>query len=103
MSTLDEQLASTVLQGSVLLKLDVQGYEAQVLEGAANTLARVDYVLLESSFRPLYDGENTFLELLRMLATRGFEFSHPLGWLEDPHTDEILQMDALFIRSRGDG
>ena len=99
MSTLDEQLGSAILKGPVLLKLDVQGFEPQVLEGASNTLSKVDYVLLESSFHPLYEGEKTFVEILSMMAARGFEFSRPLGWLEDPRNDEILQMDALFMRS----
>ena len=101
MSTLDEQIGSSILKGPVLLKLDVQGFEPQVLEGAPVTLPKIDYVLLESSFRPLYEGEQTFVEITRMMAARGFQFSHPLGWLEDPRNDEILQIDALFVRSRG--
>ncbi len=84
-----------------MLKLDVQGFEPQVLQGASDTLLNVDYVLLESSFRPLYDGEKTFIDILNMLSDRGFEFSRPVGWLEDPRNDEILQMDALFVRSSG--
>jgi FkbM family methyltransferase len=101
MSTLDEQMVSADIKGPVLLKLDVQGFEPQVLEGATATLAKVDYVLLEASFRPLYEGEKTFVEIDRMMAARGFHFSRPMGWLEDPKTGDILQMDALFVRFRG--
>jgi FkbM family methyltransferase len=97
-STLDRELHSVLLQGCTLLKLDVQGYEARVLEGAAETLGRVDLVLLETSFRPLYEGERTFMEVVRMMDVRGFEFLRPAGWLEDPRTGEALQMDALFAR-----
>jgi FkbM family methyltransferase len=101
MSTLDQQMGSAVFRGPVLLKLDVQGFESEVLEGASDTLLKVDYVVVESSFRPLYEGEKTFVEILKMLGDRGYEFLRPLGWLEDPRNDEILQMDALFVRSSG--
>jgi FkbM family methyltransferase len=98
-STLDSELRALPLRSPVLLKLDVQGYEAHVLEGATETLKRVDYVLLEASFRPLYEGEKTFMEIAWMMEDRGFEFLRPIAWLADPHNDEVLQMDALFARS----
>jgi FkbM family methyltransferase len=100
-STLDRELESVSLENPVLLKLDVQGYEPQVLNGATETLKRVDYVLLETSFRPLYEGEKTFTEIARTMEERGFEFLRPVAWLSDPHNGEVLQMDALFARAAG--
>jgi FkbM family methyltransferase len=100
-STLDRELKSVPLEDPILLKLDVQGYEAQVLEGATETLKKVDYVLLEASFRPLYEGEETFMEIARMMEDLGFEFLRPIAWLSDPHNGEVLQMDALFARAAG--
>jgi len=100
-STLDRELESVSLENPVLLKLDVQGYEPQVLNGASETLKRVDYVLLEASFRPLYEGEKTFIEIARMMEDRGFEFLRPVAWLLNPHNGEVLQMDALFARAAG--
>ena len=82
-----------------MLKLDVQGYEPQVLEGATETLKRVNYVLLEASFRPLYEGEGVFMEIARVMEGRGFDFLRPVDWLIDPRNGEILQMDALFVKS----
>ncbi len=100
-STLDRELESVSLENPVLLKLDVQGYEPQVLNGATETLKRVDYVILEASFRPLYEGEKVFIEIARMMEDRGFEFLRPVAWLSDPHNGEVLQMDALFARAAG--
>jgi FkbM family methyltransferase len=82
----------------ILMKLDVQGYESWVLRGATEVLRIVDYVLLEASFRPLYDGERTFNELLPIMGSLGFRFLRPVDWLQDPKTGEVLQMDALFAR-----
>jgi FkbM family methyltransferase len=95
---LDTLLAGIDLVPPVLLKLDLQGYERQALEGAPNTLQRVDFLLLETAFRPLYEGEALFGELYEFLRTRGFTFLRPLDVLPDA-TGEIIQMDALFART----
>jgi FkbM family methyltransferase len=80
----------------VLLKLDVQGYEPEALRGAAGILGDIDYVLMETSFRPLYEGEQTFSEMLLLMESFGFQFLRPVDWLEDRRTGEVMQMDALF-------
>jgi FkbM family methyltransferase len=98
-STLDLQMKSMSLERPVLLKLDVQGYEPQVLEGATETLNKVDYVLLEASFRPMYEGERTFMDIAKTMQDHGFEFLRPVDWLRDPHNGEVLQIDALFMKS----
>ena len=59
-STLDAVLDTVEFSPPVLLKVDVQGYEGHVLRGAEETLRRVDYVILEASFRPMYEGELLF-------------------------------------------
>jgi FkbM family methyltransferase len=100
-STLDVEMKSIPLESPALLKLDVQGYEPQVLEGGIETLKRVDYVLLEASFRPLYEGEKTFMEIARTMEEHGFYFLRPIAWLNDPRSGEVLQADALFARRRG--
>jgi FkbM family methyltransferase len=102
MSTLDDELGDIDLAPPVLLKLDVQGYEAPVLHGAARALARVDHVLLETSFKPMYEGEAVFMDVARLMDAAGFEFLRPVDWLADPRTGEILQADVLFApRRRG--
>ena len=98
MSTLDTVFAGKALAPPVLLKLDVQGYEAKVIEGGKATLARTRWVVAETSLRPLYEGEPLFLDLVRMMNEYGFRFLRPVGWLSDPRNGEVLQLDALFER-----
>ena len=88
------------LEPPVLLKLDVQGYEATTLRGGLETLKRLDYVILEASFKPMYEGEMLFMDIVHLMASYGFHFLRPVGWLSHPETDEFLQMDALFNRRR---
>ena len=98
-TTLDEALGGVEMKGPVLLKLDVQGYEAQTLRGGTELLRRVDWVVVEASLKPLYKGELLFMDLVELLRSLGFSFLRPVGFLADPRTDEILQIDALFGHS----
>lgn len=97
---LDRVLAGERLARPVLLKVDTQGYEAEVLAGATAVLDQLDYVVLETSFTPLYDGERPFREMLAVMESIDFEFARPVGSLRDPGTGEYLQVDALFRRGR---
>jgi len=96
LTTLDAVFDDIDLEPPVLLKLDVQGYEAKTLAGATRTLARCDFVVLEASFKPMYQGEVPFTEILEIMKQKDFEFLRPVGCLSHPKTGEILQIDALF-------
>lgn len=98
-STLDRVFEGVELERPVMIKFDVQGYEARVLRGGEKTLRRADYVVMEVSFKPMYEGETPFMEMARLMEDRGFRFERPVGWLTDPETGEILQMDALFTQA----
>lgn len=96
--TLDNVYAGVDLQSPIFLKLDVQGYEERVLRGGTVFLERVDYVLVELSFEPLYVGEMSAHAMLILMADLGFEFTQPVSFLQDPRNGKYLQIDALFAR-----
>ena len=98
-TTLDDALAAVEMESPVLLKLDVQGYEAQTLRGGTDLLRRVQWVIAEASLKPMYEGEALFMDLVEIMRTSGFSFLRPVGFLTNPKTGEILQIDALFGRN----
>ena len=81
-----------------LLKIDVQGYELQVLAGATRCLAKVQLVQLELSLQPLYANQGLWLELIEAMEQRGYQpwAVHPAFC--DPRTGQVLQVDGLFAR-----
>jgi len=81
------------------LKIDTQGTEKNVLLGASRVLEQVNSVELELSLVSLYKGQTLMPEMYEMMADLGFQ----CVWLErgftDPASNDILQMDGLFLRS----
>lgn len=89
-------------QNSVLLKIDTQGFEKRVLDGAKNALRHIDTVQLEMSLVPLYQGEALFTELYRMLAARGYQLVAVEQGFADELTGQLLQVDGTFHRFNSD-
>jgi len=83
-----------------LLKIDVQGAEAQVIEGASKMLERVDLIWMEVSFKPLYDGSDTLEGMNRLCNRQGFVLTHLEEGFRSSSTGELLQADVLFIRDK---
>lgn len=83
---------------SILLKVDTQGYEMQVLQGAEELLARVSGLQLELSLTPLYEGQALFLDIIEWLAQRGFSMWSVIPGFTDPRTGRMLQMDGIFYK-----
>ena len=92
---LDEFVESIQFVRPSLLKLDVQGYEKQVLEGAIENMKHIDYLLFETSFVQLYKNELLFNDMHEYVTNLGFEFIAPLGFLRG-NNSQILQMDVLY-------
>lgn len=95
---LDTFIFKTLLPQPVLLKMDVQGFEMEVLIGGKEFLKKVDYVLLETSFTAMYEKEPLFDDLHTFLKIEGFELLVPLDFLRA--NGKILQMDVLYKRKK---
>ena len=80
------------------LKIDTQGYEWQVLDGAGAILPRMSGVLCELSLVPLYDGQRLWLELIQRLEDEGFTLWSIYKGFTDPRDGRTLQVDAAFFR-----
>lgn len=79
--TLVNLFKSLVIKGVTLLKLDVQGFEMEVLKGGANTIkTHINYIIVEANFVKLYENQPTFTELNRYLNELGFELKTMLDF-----------------------
>ncbi len=99
MRTLDSLITELDPKGKTLLKLDVQGYELEVLEGGRACLRTVDRVLVEVSLVPLYAGSPQAEEVISFLLASGFALERRMAELRHPATGEVLQADLLMTRT----
>lgn len=84
-----------------LLKLDVQGYELEVLKGAEATLGGVEAIIAEVNFLDIHIGVPLFHELAAWLHQRGFVAHDICGLTRRPLDDALWQADMLFVRAIG--
>jgi len=95
---LDEILAPQALNRPCLLKLDVQGYELEVLRGADGLLESLDELLIECSFIELYEGQPLAGEVVASCLERGYWLSGIFSIVRGAR-GRPLQADFLFARS----
>lgn len=83
----------------IFLKVDTQGYDRKVLEGAGSTLERTVAVQCELAFNPLYVGAtNEWRSTVRWLEIRGFALSGIYSIASDD-ASVLQEADGLFVRS----
>lgn len=99
-STIDKQLEILGLRPQeTMLKLDVQGFEVEVLKGASQSLSKIPLCYLEASITPLYEGEISFLPILIELSKFGHEVIDVYRGIKAKN-GQLLQLDILTRLSK---
>ncbi len=94
-----DDLLEDVDSGPYYLKIDVQGAERMVLEGAVHSLSTsIVGVQLEMSLAVLYGDQPSAHELDTTLRALGFECWDILPGFRDPNTLRMLQYDGIYFR-----
>lgn len=83
---------------NILLKIDVQGYELNVLKGSIKTLHKTKVVIIETGIKNLYDGQSFFEEVYYFMKKSGFYYAGNYDQLKNPKNGEVLQVDAIFVK-----
>jgi FkbM family methyltransferase len=99
LDTLDNVASNFCLQEPILAKIDVQGFEDKVIAGGQETIMKCHFVILETSFDTLYEGQPLFHDIYNLIVNMGFKYAGSIGTLVDPKTLGCLQSDSLFVRN----
>lgn len=107
MRTVDEIVAQEFAgRCPALLKLDVQGYELEVLKGAESSLSGIEVLLLEINFLDIHRSVPLHAEVTAWLAARGWVAYDICGLNRRPLDSALWQADFVFApsnsRLRGD-
>ena len=95
-----DDVAAGYLQGSnaAMLKIDTQGFEWEVLDGAMQTLGKLAAVQLELSLVPLYGGQRLWRDYVDRMERLDFQLYFAYPAFADTHTGQTLQWDGMFVR-----
>ena len=98
-STLDEIFLNEKFSHPILIKMDVQGYELEVLKGANDLLKKTDYLLLEVSENEMYQNQPTEKIIVEYLKNFNFEIYRSNKWLKIQNTN-FNQRDIIFQKKK---
>jgi FkbM family methyltransferase len=96
-TTVDLYVRQQHMKQIYLMKIDVQGYEMNVLRGAEQTLPIVDHIFVEAGIQRLYEGAPRFSDVFEFLTARGFHLMSLRTWHRGNHM--LMETDMLFRRN----
>jgi FkbM family methyltransferase len=96
---LDDVIQKADLEGNVLLKIDVQGYEDKVIEGGKDTIQKVSVVIIEFSYEPVYEGQWLFDQTYRYFTDNGFKYAGVVDQARSSRNGIPIYGDAIFVKS----
>lgn len=93
---LDDMAAVLPVAEPMLAKIDVQGYEREVLRGGERLLRRAQTIIIESSLETLYEAQPLFNEVHQLMVGLGFRYAGNFDQVSSPIDGRILQVDCIY-------
>ena len=99
--TIDSLIEDNKIQPPYLLKVDVQGAELDVLEGAQKCLKDAEVIILEVSMFTFMKNAPDFTDVIIYMKSLGFvAYDILLGW-NRPLDNALGQIDIVFVKKNG--
>jgi FkbM family methyltransferase len=100
--TIDDYLVTRIpdfKKRNILLKMDTQGYDLKVFEGASSVIQHIDCILSEVSLIPIYSGMPHYLDSLRKYEENGFNVTgiYPISRKSDL---SVIEMDCFMVNTK---
>jgi len=97
-TTIDDELKERKLKGPYLLKLDTHGYELPIFDGAKNTIAHANLIVVEVYNFQLTADSLRFHEMIAYLDKLGFRPIEAVDLMLRKKDNAFWQMDLFFAR-----
>jgi hypothetical protein len=101
MDTIDRWVPALGLEGPFGIKIDTEGYELEVIRGAAETLRSTAFVIAEVTVSPRFHGSYSFPEFVSAMAAEGFSLCDILATRRTAPRGITLFVDAMFRPESG--
>ena len=99
-TTIDSFVNLNLIQNIDILKMDVQGAEYMIMNGAKESLKKgiIKIIYTEIIILPTYKQQLAFDEMINLMNSYGFKL-YNLYNLDTTKEGELRQVDAIFIKS----
>jgi len=95
-NSLDKIISEKKLLGPILMKIDVQGFELEVLKGSSSTLKKTKYIIIEVSNDEIYFKQPLSNEIIKYLNSNNFEIIKKSSITTNIPKSNFSQIDILF-------
>ena len=96
--SVDDLVHDNKIKKPDLLKLDVQGFELNVLEGSLTIFGHTEVIILETSFFEFCEGIELFYEVIDYMNSKEYIFYDILTIMRRPYDGALAQIDAVFVK-----
>ena len=80
------------------LKIDVQGFEMEVLRGAREIFDLIHFIQVELSTVPVYTDQSLYFEIDKFLREANFNLWKIIPGFSHPMSGQMLQFDAIYVK-----
>tara|TARA_B110001454_G_scaffold37426_1_gene36933 strand:+ start:2770 stop:3498 length:729 start_codon:yes stop_codon:yes gene_type:complete len=94
--SLDEVMSDRGILAPILMKIDVQGFELEVLKGAFNLLEKIKYIIIEVSYDELYSKQPLENAITMYLSSKNFKIIKKNSNIYKIPNSNFSQVDVLY-------
>lgn len=95
--TIDTLLEQARISAPQLVKIDVQGFEMQVLAGGKKLFETAEVFIIEANMYEFMPGMPLAHELIAHMVGHGYRIYDMAGFLRRPFENDLAQMDIVFV------
>lgn len=99
--TVDSLISEDKIKMPDLVKLDVQGFEIEVLKGCELLFGKTEVFIIEVSLFEFVKGTPLFSEVINFMSAKGYEVYDIPGFLRRPFDNALGQVDVCFAKRDG--
>ena len=80
------------------IKIDVQGFEMEVLKGVQEMFDSVYFIQIEMSLIPVYENQELYFQIDEFLRKAGFRLWKVVPGFTHPEDGQQLQFDGIYVK-----
>lgn len=100
LDTIDNLMAAGKLPPPQLVKIDVQGFEMQVLQGGQKLFESAEVFIIETNLYRFMPECPLLHEIVAYMAERGYRIFDFAGTLRRPYQNDLAQVDVVFVSEK---